>query len=39
MQIKILKGTDQIGGAFTEITTKQARILIDFRRWPRWPRT
>ena len=30
MEIKILKGTNQIGGAFTEITTKKGRIIIDF---------
>ena len=31
MQIRILKGTKQIGGAYTEITTsKGTRILIDF---------
>lgn len=31
MEIKILKGTNQIGGAFTEITTsKGTKIIIDF---------
>lgn len=30
MQIRILKGTNQIGGVFTEITSKEARIIIDF---------
>lgn len=30
MQIRILKGTNQIGGAFTEITSKKGRIIIDF---------
>lgn len=30
MQIRILKGTNQIGGAFTEITSKEAKIIIDF---------
>ena len=30
MEIRILKGTNQIGGAFTEITTKKGRIIIDF---------
>ncbi len=30
MYIKFLKGTRQIGGAFTEIQTKGGRILIDF---------
>ena len=30
MQIRILKGTNQIGGVFTEITTKGAKIMIDF---------
>lgn len=30
MQIRILKGTKQIGGAFTEITSDKAKIIIDF---------
>ena len=30
MKIKILKGTKQIGGVYTEITSKKARIIIDF---------
>ena len=30
MKIRILKGTNQIGGVYTEITTEQARILVDF---------
>ena len=30
MQIRILKGTNQIGGVFTEISSKQAQIIIDF---------
>ena len=30
MQVKILKGTNQIGGAYTEISTKTTKILIDF---------
>ena len=30
MQIKILKGTNQIGGVFTEISSKEAKIIIDF---------
>ena len=29
MQIKILRGTRQIGGCVTEIKTKNARIIID----------
>lgn len=31
MKVKILKGTNQIGGVFTEIKTQEGRILIDFR--------
>lgn len=30
MQIKIYRGTHQIGGCITEIKTSQARIIIDF---------
>ena len=30
MQIGILKGTNQIGGVFTEISSKKAKIIIDF---------
>ncbi len=30
MQVKIIKGTNQIGGVFTEISSKEAKILIDF---------
>ena len=30
MQVKILKGTNQIGGVFTEIASKEAKIMIDF---------
>ena len=30
MQVKILKGTNQIGGVFTEISSKDAKIIIDF---------
>ena len=30
MQIRILKGTNQIGGVFTEISSKNAKIIIDF---------
>ena len=30
MQVKILKGTNQIGGVFTEIESKEAKIIIDF---------
>lgn len=30
MKIKILKGTNQIGGCITEITTDNAKIIIDF---------
>ena len=30
MQIRILKGTNQIGGVFTEISSKEAKIIIDF---------
>ena len=30
MNVKIIKGTNQIGGCITEIATKQARIIIDF---------
>ena len=31
MKIRILKGTNTIGGAITEITSKQAKIILDFR--------
>lgn len=30
MKVRILKGTNQIGGVFTEITSKKAKIIIDF---------
>ena len=30
MEIKIIKGTNQIGGCITEITCKETKILIDF---------
>ena len=30
MKIRILKGTNQIGGVFTEITSEKAKIIIDF---------
>lgn len=30
MEIRIIKGTNQIGGCITEITSKTTRILIDF---------
>lgn len=30
MQIKVLKGTNQIGGAYTEVSTKITKILLDF---------
>ena len=30
MEIKIIKGTSQIGGCITEIKSKNTRILIDF---------
>ena len=30
MEIRIIKGTNQIGGCITEITSKNAKILIDF---------
>ena len=30
MEIKIIKGTNQIGGCITEITSKNTKILIDF---------
>lgn len=30
MKIRILKGTNQIGGAFTEISSEEAKIIIDF---------
>ena len=30
MQIRIIKGTNQIGGCITEITSEKAKILIDF---------
>ncbi len=32
MKVNIRKGTNQIGGCMTEISTNQARILIDFGR-------
>lgn len=30
MKVRILKGTNHIGGVFTEITSKEAKIIIDF---------
>ncbi len=30
MQVTILKGSNQIGGVFTEISSKEAQINIDF---------
>lgn len=30
MKIRILKGTNTIGGAITEITSKKAKIILDF---------
>ncbi len=30
MKVKIIKGTNQIGGCITEIESKSARIIIDF---------
>lgn len=30
MKIRVLKGTNQIGGVFTEISSKEAKIIIDF---------
>ena len=30
MKIRILKGTNQIGGVFTEISSKETKIIIDF---------
>ena len=30
MQVRVLKGTNQIGGVFTEIKSKEASIIIDF---------
>ena len=30
MEVKVIKGTNQIGGCVTEITSKEAKILIDF---------
>ena len=30
MKVRILKGTNQIGGVFTEIISKEAKIIIDF---------
>lgn len=30
MKVRIIKGTNQIGGCITEITSKNAKILIDF---------
>ncbi len=30
MKIRILKGTNQIGGVFTEISSTEAKIIIDF---------
>lgn len=30
MQVKVLKGTNQIGGAYTEIKSALGRILVDF---------
>ena len=30
MKVRILKGTNQIGGVFTEISSKEVKIIIDF---------
>ena len=30
MKINVLKGTNQIGGAYTEIKSSLGRILVDF---------
>lgn len=30
MEVRVIKGTNQIGGCITEIKTKEARIIIDF---------
>ncbi len=30
LKVRVLKGTDQIGGCITEIESKEARIIIDF---------
>ena len=30
MEIRIIKGTNRIGGCITEIISKNTRILIDF---------
>ena len=30
MKIRVISGTNQIGGCITEITTKKAKIIIDF---------
>ena len=30
MKVKVIKGTNQIGGAITEIASDEARIIIDF---------
>ena len=32
MKIKILRGTNQIGGCITEITCNETKIIIDFVR-------
>ena len=30
MKVKIIKGTNQIGGCITEISTETTKIIIDF---------
>ena len=30
MEVRIIKGTNQIGGCITEISTKNTKIIIDF---------
>ena len=30
MKVKVIKGTNQIGGCITEIVSDEARIIIDF---------
>ena len=30
MKIRIIRGTNQIGGCITEISTKKSKIIIDF---------
>lgn len=30
MKVRILKGTNHIGGVFAEVTSKEGRFIIDF---------